>query len=437
MKAELKRAADLVAFQRREALSRKRLSGDPRNPFRPRYGAELTFAAASQEAETLGYILKLLEKEAARECARRVFPTLDAILDFVVGLGLMALGGLGLAAACVVAGAPDSFTRAAALLGLFLLPLAVAREPAEVPEYTELPRTEQTAPVQPAVKAVYDADRTLRVLDGETVREMTLADYLVGVTVAEMPASFAEEALKAQAVAARTYTLYKLTAGSNHGDTADICTDSTCCQAYIAMEQARANWGAQADAYEKKVRDAVTSTDGEAILYGGIPILAVFHSSSAGLTRAAGQVWQNDLPYLKPVDSPEAKETIPNYYSRVDFTPAALKEKLLAKIPSADLSGDKKSWLKDPIRDSAGSVETVEVGGVTVRGGTVRAALGLRSACFEWELQNGNFVFYVTGYGHGVGLSQYGADAMAESGADYQTILTHYYTGVTVEVFNG
>ena len=117
MRAELKRAADLVAFQRREALSRKRLSGDPRNPFRPRYGAELTFAAASQEAETLGYILKLLEKEAARECARRVFPTLDAILDFVVGLGLMALGGLGLAAACVVAGAPDSFTRAAALLG--------------------------------------------------------------------------------------------------------------------------------------------------------------------------------------------------------------------------------------------------------------------------------------------------------------------------------
>ena len=110
MRAELKRAADLVAFQRREALSRKRLSGDPRNPFRPRYGAELTFAAASQEAETLGYILKLLEKEAARECARRVFPTLDAILDF--------LGGLGLAAACVVAGAPDSFTRAAALLGL-------------------------------------------------------------------------------------------------------------------------------------------------------------------------------------------------------------------------------------------------------------------------------------------------------------------------------
>ena len=118
MKAELKRAADLVAFQRREALARKRLSGDPRNPFRPRYGAELTFTAAAQEAETLGYILKLLEKEAARECARRVIPTLDAILDFVIGFGLLALAMLGVAAACVAAGAPDSITRTAALLGV-------------------------------------------------------------------------------------------------------------------------------------------------------------------------------------------------------------------------------------------------------------------------------------------------------------------------------
>ena len=125
MKAELKRAADLVAFQRREALARKRLSGDPRNPFRPRYGAELTFTAAAQEAETLGYILKLLEKEAARECARRVIPTLDAILDFVIGFGLLALG---VAAACVAAGAPDSITRTAALLGVgFITALSLHR----------------------------------------------------------------------------------------------------------------------------------------------------------------------------------------------------------------------------------------------------------------------------------------------------------------------
>ena len=329
----------------------------------------------------------------------------------------------------------------AALLGLFLLPLALTRGPARAADLPEEPvrqsqPAEESVP-QTASQALYDGERTLRVLDGDTVRDMTMEDYLMGVTAAEMPASFAEEALKAQAVAARTYTLYKLTSGGNHGDTADICTDSTCCQAYISQEAARSNWGEQADALEEKIRTAVTDTDGEAILYGGVPILAVFHSSSAGLTRAAGQVWQNDLPYLQPVDSPEASASIPNYYSRVDFSPETIREKLLARIPAADLAGDQKTWLKNAVRDSAGSVETMEVGGVTVKGSTVRAALGLRSACFEWELQDGRFAFYVTGHGHGVGLSQYGANAMAEAGADYKTILTHYYTGVTVAVYNG
>ena len=313
---------------------------------------------------------------------------------------------------------------AAALLGLFLLPWALTQGPVKAAELPEAqaaappPQEETGSPAQ----AVHDCERTLRVLDGDAVREMTLADYLVGVTAAEMPASFEPEALK-------------VVSGSNHGDTADICTDSTCCQAYISMENARANWGGQADACEAKIREAVTATDGEAILYGGVPILAVFHSSSAGLTRAAGQVWQNDLPYLQPVDSPEAAASIPNYYSRVEFTPEVLKEKLLAKIPAADLSGDRKSWLKNAVRDSAGSVETLEVGGVTVKGGTVRSALGLRSACFEWEAADGKLVFFVTGYGHGVGMSQYGANQMAKEGADYRTILTHYYTGVTVEPY--
>ena len=329
---------------------------------------------------------------------------------------------------------------AAALLGVFLLPLAWAHEPVKVETPPELTAGRQTAePSAPRTDSeeYHDRQQTLRVLDGDTVRDMTMEDYLMGVTAAEMPASFAEEALKAQAVAARTYTLYKLISGGNHGDAADICTDSTCCQAYISQEAARSSWGEQADALEEKIRTAVTDTDGEAILYGGVPILAVFHSSSAGLTRAAGQVWQNDLPYLQPVDSPEASASIPNYYSRVDFSPETIREKLLARIPAADLAGDQKTWLKNAVRDSAGSVETVEVGGVTVKGSTVRAALGLRSACFEWELQDGRFAFYVTGHGHGVGLSQYGANAMAEAGADYKTILTHYYTGVTVAVYNG
>ena len=332
-------------------------------------------------------------------------------------------------------GVRESVAVSAVLLAaLFILPMLVI-----VPFRSELLTREPTMDEtegEPFVSGDLDSQTVLKVKNGDTVEEMDLGTYLVGVVRAEMPASFEEEALKAQAVAARTYTIYKIQTGGNHGGEANICTDSTCCQAYISEDRARANWGENADTYEKKVENAVTSTDGETILYGGVPILAVFHSSSAGLTRAAGQVWLNDLPYLQAVDSPEEGEAIPNYYSRVEFPAAEFREKLLAVAPEADFSGPVDGWLRNAVTDSAGSVETVEAGGVTVKGTQVRTALGLRSACFDWEVQNGKLVFYVTGYGHGVGLSQYGANQMAADGADYREILTHYYTGVTVEPYS-
>ena len=331
----------------------------------------------------------------------------------------------------------QSFAVSALLLAaLFLLPLAVVapfrpklfaqEDPAEIP-------AEEPAP--PLSSGQSDAGRLLRVLDGGTVTELDLGHYLVGVVRAEMPAAFELEALKAQAAAARTYTLYKLQTGGNHGETADICTDSTCCQAYISEERARANWGAEADAYEAKVEQAVQETDGQTILYGGVPILAVFHSSSAGLTRASGEVWVNDLPYLQAVSSPEPGEQIPNYYSRAEFSADDLRKKLLEAFRSADLTGDVSTWLRNPVTDRAGSVVTAEAGGLTVKGTQIRSALGLRSACFTWEAAEDGLTFYVTGYGHGVGLSQYGANEMAAEGADYREILTHYYTGVTVEPY--
>ncbi|SFP61508.1 stage II sporulation protein D [Oscillibacter sp. PC13] len=320
------------------------------------------------------------------------------------------------------------------LVLLFALPLAVI-----VPFRSELFSTEspvQESEGEPFTPGELDGKTVLKVLNGDAVEEMTLGEYLVGVVRAEMPASFEPEALKAQAVAARTYTLYKIQSGGNHGETADICTDSTCCQAYIAEDAARNNWGKDADAYEEKIESAVRDTDGMTILYGGIPILAVFHSSSAGQTRASGSVWLNDLPYLQSVTSPEAGDAIPNYYSRAEFTAAEFREKFLAAHPEANLSGEIGGWLKNAVMDSAGSVETLSVGGITVKGTELRTILGLRSACFEWEVQNGNLVFFVTGYGHGVGMSQYGANQMAKDGADYQEILTHYYSGVTVEAYS-
>jgi len=324
------------------------------------------------------------------------------------------------------------------LAALFLLPLVVVVPFRSTLFGREEPVDEtEPEPPPPFASGKLDAARPLRVLDRGEILEMDLGTYLVGVVRAEMPASFELEALKAQAAAARTYTLYKLQSGGNHGEDADICTDHTCCQAYISEERARANWGEMADAYEDKVEAAVKETDGETVLYGGAPILAVFHSSSAGLTRAAGEVWLNDLPYLQAVSSPEAGDRIPNYYSRMEFTEAELKEKLLAAFPAADLSGGMAGWLSAAVTDGAGSVATVCVGGVTVKGVQVRSALGLRSACFTWEAQEGKMAFFVTGYGHGVGLSQYGANQMALEGADWREILTHYYTGVTVEPYPG
>ena len=280
-----------------------------------------------------------------------------------------------------------------------------------------------------------DSARTLRVLDGDTVTEMSFSDYLQGVLRAEMPASFQEDALRAQAVAARTYTYYKMSSGGNHGDTADICTDHTCCQAFLGKDRAADNWGKNAERYEAKIENAVSATDGQVMLYGGAPILAVFHSSSAGETWNSGEVWAQDLPYLQSVSSPEG-EGVPNYYSTVELTEAEFREKFLAARPEADLSGPASGWIRDPVMDGV-HVESVTIGGASVSGPSVRSIFGLRSASFTAEAGDGKITFYVTGYGHGVGLSQYGANAMAEAGADYKTILTHYYTGVTVAVYNG
>lgn len=315
------------------------------------------------------------------------------------------------------------------MAALFLLPLAVIA-PVRTALFGHQEKVDET-PGEPFVSGVLDGERTLRVLNGGEVVEMDLGTYLVGVVRAEMPASFETEALKAQAVAARTYTLYHIQNTSSH-ENADICTDHTCCQAYTDEDTARANWGADADAYEEKVEQAVKETDGQVILYEDQPILAVFHAASAGLTRAAGEVWLNDLPYLQAVESPEDGAAIPNYFSRVEISAADFRSKFLAAHPEADLSGAPETWLSGAVTDGAGSVATVNIGGTLVKGTEVRSIFGLRSACFTWEAGEKGVTFFVTGYGHGVGLSQYGANAMAAQGADYVEILTHYYSGVEI-----
>ena len=320
-----------------------------------------------------------------------------------------------------------------ALLGIFLLPLALVRGPAEAAEPPQTPAAdtalEQTEEAE-SPAAPHDRERTLRVLEGDTVREMTMEDYLFGVTAAEMPASFSQEALKAQAVAARTYALNK-GPSSNHPD-ADLCTDYACCQAWIARDKAQGNWGDKAAEYTNKITTAVAETGNQVILYQGQLIDAVFHSSSSAATQDAVEVWGNSVPYLQSVDSPEG-EGVPNYESQVTLTTQEFKDAFLKAQPTASLEGDPASWVGTIERTQSGSVHAITIGGVTVSGAQARQIFSLRSASFDVSLSGDTFTFSVTGFGHGVGMSQYGADAMAEEGKGYVEILQHYYTGVTVE----
>lgn len=274
-----------------------------------------------------------------------------------------------------------------------------------------------------------DAERSIKVLCGEEVTEMTVYDYLVQVVAAEMPVSFESEALKAQAVAARTY-LQRALDGHKH-DNADICASSGCCQAFISTDMLKGKWGKNYDLYIEKIKTAVSETDGEYISYEGKPALAAFHSSSAGKTEDSGEVW-NALPYLVSVDSPEKADEVPNYVSTVKSTDLDFRDTILCIMPEADMTGEAKDWVGEIKRSKSGRVESIVIGGKELAGTKLREAFSLRSTAFELEHKDGQFVFTVTGYGHGVGMSQYGANAMAKDGADYREILEHYYPGTVL-----
>ena len=306
-------------------------------------------------------------------------------------------------------------------------------EPADPPPPAEdIPA--EDPPSQPAESL--DAAAALNVLVGGKLQQMDMGTYLLGVVRAEMPASFEEEALKAQAAAARTYTLYKMANGGspNHPE-ADACDDITCCQAYKTYADAAAGWGDKAAAYEAKVRAAVEATDGQCILYEGRPVLAVFHSSSAGATQDAADVWSASLPYLRSVETPEDEEAVPGYRSTVSFQAAQLKELLRAALPEAELGGSPSNWFTNIRQQPNGTVTALTVGGVEVGGNQLRTILDLRSACFTIAFEGDTVTFSVTGYGHGVGMSQYGANVLAQGGMDYREILSWYYTGASVEPY--
>ena len=259
-----------------------------------------------------------------------------------------------------------------------------------------------------------------------------MSDYLWRAVAAEMPASFEADALRAQAVCARTYSLWKLTAKSHEADGADICADSSCCQAYLSPEDAAQKWEENAEAFSLKIAGAVADTDGQVLTYGGAPIQAVFFSSADGQTADAAEVWGRSLPYLVPVDSPEGDE-VPNYHSTVTLTADEVRSLAEGAGLGCDLSGGPSTWFANLTRTASGRVDSVDLGGISLSGGACRNLFSLRSASFDVAETDGVFTFSVTGYGHGVGMSQYGANAMARAGSSWQEILAHYYTGAELQ----
>ena len=269
-----------------------------------------------------------------------------------------------------------------------------------------------------------DGTVTVRLLgeDGN-IEEENLEAYLVGVVLGEIPADFAEEALKAQAVAARTYTRKAMLTGGKHGDGL-LCRQANCCQAYWDPEEFLDQGGSRESL--EAVRSAVRETDDQVLTYNGELIEATFFSCSGGRTEDAVAVWGTDYPYLRATDSPGEEEA--RYFrDSCTFTRQELEAALGVELPQ-----NPETWLGEATYTSGGGVDTWAIAGKVFTGVEVRKLLGLRSAAFTVRVEGNGLTFETRGYGHRVGLSQYGAQAMARAGKTCEEILLHYYPGTEV-----
>ena len=266
-------------------------------------------------------------------------------------------------------------------------------------------------------------------IDGNPV-EMELEDYLVGVVGGEMSASSEPAALQAQAVAARTFTVLHMQGRAKCKSGCTVCDDHRCCQAYRTDSELRAAWGAQYDEYFSRISTAVSSTAGLVVTFDGQPISALYHASSGSATESSEEVFAVALPYLVSVDSFEGEAEM---VSVQEFPLSEVVSKLNSVYTEANIKiplskNDFSVWG----RTDSGRVQLIQIGDSVITGSAMRAALGLKSAAFTVEHDDSTITFTCQGYGHGVGMSQVGANEMAKDGADFEEILAHFYTGTAI-----
>ncbi|MYL62339.1 stage II sporulation protein D [Bacillus hwajinpoensis] len=257
----------------------------------------------------------------------------------------------------------------------------------------------------------------------ETIN-IPIEDYVKGVVAAEMPSDFNMEALKAQALTARTFVVTKLKNPSANLPDQAVVTDTIQDQVYKDQAQLKKAWGEEFDEKFARIEEAVQATSGQILTYEGNPIYASFFSTSNGYTENSEDYWENQAPYLRSVESPWDVDS-PKYEDKATFTVAEFEQKLGVALSNNSIGSIEN--LTEGKR-----VAEVSVGGKTFTGREIRDLLGLRSSDFTWERVGDTINVVTKGYGHGVGMSQYGANGMAEDGKAYADIVKHYYQGVAI-----
>ena len=331
--------------------------------------------------------------------------------------------------------------------GWLLLAVAILLLLVPLPAYfatTAKPSTPSSAPTNTPTyipptsshpSAVTEA--VFHILCGDRVISLTESDFLFRILAMEMNPDNHVEALKAQAVATYTYYARRRQAQAEKADPdlkgADFTTPKETFPNDYTEEKLRQRWGDKYEENKEKLTDAVAAVKGVTITHEGKLIDACYHAISSGNTEAAATVWGADIPYLQAVASP-GDRLAPTYASEVTCSIEEAKTKLQTELPDVVLSDDPTTWFGTPILSDAGTVAEQPVGSNGKLAGTrIRQLFGLRSAAFTVACDGEQFTFSVKGYGHGVGMSQYGADYLARQGYSYEEILKYYYTDVTVE----
>lgn len=307
-------------------------------------------------------------------------------------------------------------------LAFFLLvPLAAVPEAAGAWESTPGALQAGTPAAKPATEI------RLKRTDSDEILTLAAREYVFGAVAAEMPMTYSDEALKAQAVVCYTYALYQ--ADKNKETDYDLTDDSSTHQAFLTRAEAMEKWGGRAEEYAKRLDSITSEIEGLYLTYNNEPILAVCHDTSCGKTQNASDVWGGEYPYLVSVES-VGDLLSPSYQSQKTVSAEEFAE-TMGNL-SAELSEDASKWVTDtPVCYDSGTVKSLTVGGKKFKGTEIRQAFGLKSAAFTVTYaEDSGFTFTVRGYGHGVGMSQTGANYMALCGSDYKEILNWYYTDV-------